>query len=65
MIKDRPTFLIFEPWFGECFYNFDDFKNKFLTTKSWNYTPQRIILNKYNYIKKSKELMKFYDNIKI
>ena len=59
--KTRGTFPIFEKWFWELFYNFEEFIEKFEKIQKNKYEPKKIIDKKYCHIKKAKKLYELYN----
>lgn len=65
ILKNRSTFPIFESWFWELFYDIEEFRQKLTLMKTKKYTPRNIVIEKYDYIKKSEELMNLFKRIKV
>lgn len=61
ILKNRSTFPIFEDWFWELFYNFENFEKKFNTIQNKKYNTKKIIKEKYCHIEKAKKLYKLFE----
>ncbi len=61
ILTNRSTFPIFEKWFWELFYNFEEFIEKFEKIQKNKYEPKKIINKKYCHIKKAKQLYELYN----